>query len=179
MNRSGFGGAVVAVMACALLFSFDAAAQVYGPIQSLYAPGKCMDIPLGNRDNKVQAQIYDCNGGDNQQWAFIDMGFADGWGQLRNLYSGKCLDVRGGFKGIGIAVQQYTCGQGDHQLFRRHSLSGLLQVKHSELCIGPYAGNTSNKAPLAQIGCIVNDPYPSPSPLARWNSYFWYSSSWP
>ena len=85
MYNSRVLGSFIAVFACSLLFSFDASAQAYAPIESLYAPGKCLDVPAGSRDNKVEMQIYGCNGGDNQQWAFIQVDSQYGWGMIRNL----------------------------------------------------------------------------------------------
>ncbi|MFP2910061.1 RICIN domain-containing protein [Pyxidicoccus sp. 3LFB2] len=174
MYSSRLSGTFVAVVACALLFSFDASAQVYAPIESLYAPGRCLDVPAGSRDNKVEVQLYSCNGGDNQQWAFIQTDSYYGWGMIRNLYSGKCLDVRGALTGGGVVVQQYTCGTGDNQLFRRHLFSNLLQVKHSGLCIG--ALGTSNHAKIRQGYCRYNNSPSEPySPAAQWSAYFSYS----
>ncbi|KAI8816555.1 ricin B lectin domain-containing protein [Fimicolochytrium jonesii] len=51
--------------------------------------GKCLDVPYGNRLQGQALQVWDCNGGDNQQWAITDG--ADFW-----VVSGSlCLDTRG------------------------------------------------------------------------------------
>ncbi|NMO22382.1 ricin-type beta-trefoil lectin domain protein [Pyxidicoccus fallax] len=146
---------------------------MYAPITSYHASGKCLDIPAGEKDNKVEAQIYDCNGGDNQQWAFIQVDAQNGWGMLKNLYTGKCLDVRGSSMAPQGVVQQYTCGTGDNQLFRRHFGSNLLQVKHSALCISVQG--TSNKSKVVQSYCReYNSPTGAYVVTAKWGSYFQY-----
>ncbi|AKF86892.1 hypothetical protein MFUL124B02_35475 [Myxococcus fulvus 124B02] len=106
MRTGSFVGALVAAILG--LTSTDSHAQSYGPIESAYAFGKCLDVPAGERDNKVQIKIYDCNGGDNQQWSFVLVDAQNGWGTLRNLYSGKCLDVRAASMTTASNVQQYT-----------------------------------------------------------------------
>ncbi len=169
--KAGFDVFAVALV-CAFLFSTDSFAQLYGPVESAYAFRKCLDIPAGERDNKVQVQIYDCNGGDNQQWAFIPVDVQNGWGMIKNLYSGKCLDVRAASMSTGANVQQYTCQGTDNQLWRRGPGNTLVQVKHSGLCIGPSGGNTGNKTWVLTQHC--RDVYGVPYTTALWGFAYVY-----
>src|SRR5690349_6783576 len=58
--------------------------------QALHILGKCVDVPGANDANGTLVQLYDCNGGTNQQWEFW-------WdGTLRPTFNtNKCLDLPG------------------------------------------------------------------------------------
>ncbi|HEY4568115.1 MAG TPA: ricin-type beta-trefoil lectin domain protein, partial [Kribbella sp.] len=47
--------------------------------------GRCLDVPHASQTNGVQTELWDCNGGSNQQWTLTSAG------QLQ-VYGGKCLD---------------------------------------------------------------------------------------
>ena len=51
----------------------------------------------------------DAHGGDNQRYAFTDMGA--GQYQIRPKMSNKCLDVAGWGTNDGSAIIQWSCGQ--------------------------------------------------------------------
>jgi hypothetical protein len=101
----GFGtanGSKVQLYACNLT-----ANQLWrpGPNVALVNPvsGRCLDIPSGQPD--VQLQIFDCNGGPNQQWT-LDF---SGVGQIRSAYPGKCLDSYFGLFANGNPAEIYDC----------------------------------------------------------------------
>lgn len=52
---------------------------------------KCLDIPGGQTANGTPAQIWDCNGGANQNW-YVSNYPSNGSLQFRNQGSNRCLD---------------------------------------------------------------------------------------
>ncbi len=71
------------------------------------ASGKCLDVPSGSGNNKVQIQIWTCNANPWQYWDFLDAG--NGFSLIENTYTGKCLSILGNNTADGAAVIQYTC----------------------------------------------------------------------
>jgi hypothetical protein len=66
---------------------------------------RCLDVPKASTANGTLLQIWDCNGGSNQQWVTLSNG------ELR-VYGGKCLDVPGSATAPGTRVRIYTCNDG-------------------------------------------------------------------
>ena len=52
---------------------------------TLQVYGKCLDITGASTANGTLVELWDCNGGGNQQWQASN-------GELVNPASGKCLD---------------------------------------------------------------------------------------
>jgi hypothetical protein len=78
--------------------------------QSLRTLGKCVDVPGWNDANGTQPQLYDCNGGTNQQWEFWDDG------TVRPTFNtSKCLDLPGWETANGTPIQIYDCDGGSNQ----------------------------------------------------------------
>lgn len=50
--------------------------------------GRCVDIDNSTTTNGTQAQLWDCNGGTNQRWAYTDS-------KQLMVYGNKCLDASG------------------------------------------------------------------------------------
>jgi len=49
--------------------------------------GRCLDVPNVSQTNGTQVEIWDCNGGTNQQWTQLANG-------ALQVYGTKCLNVR-------------------------------------------------------------------------------------
>jgi endo-1,4-beta-xylanase len=99
------------------------ASAVGNPQSQNESNGKCLDADLNNIwSNGDRAQLWDCSGGANQQWA---------WGtgsqcsnpaevvcELINQYSGKCLDADStGIGNNGDTVQLWDCWGGANQMW--------------------------------------------------------------
>ncbi len=78
--------------------------------QALHILGKCVDVPGANDTNGTTLQLYDCNGGTNQQWEFW-------WDStVRPTFNtNKCLDLPGADTDDGTPIQIYDCNGGGNQ----------------------------------------------------------------
>ena len=74
---------------------------------------RCLDVPGGATTNGTQLEIWDCNGGANQQWTLNSDGTVVG------RESGLCLDVTGKGTANGTAVEIWTCNGGSNQKWSR------------------------------------------------------------
>lgn len=83
--------------------------------------GKCLDLPSsGSPANGTKLLIWDCHGGDNQQWSYDAV-----TKQLRSRL-GKCLDVPGGNVSNNSPLQVWDCAVGNpNQRFDWHGNVGL------------------------------------------------------
>ncbi|WP_121183973.1 ricin-type beta-trefoil lectin domain protein [Nocardiopsis sp. Huas11] len=90
-------------------------------------PG-CLDVPGGTQENRTQVQIYDCNGGSNQQWT------RTATGEITVYGGAKCLDALGGAGDDGTRVGIYDCNGQDNQRWTFHS-DGTLRSAASGLCL--------------------------------------------
>jgi hypothetical protein len=76
----------------------------------LLIEGKCVDAPGWSVENGTAIQIYDCNGGSNQEW----MLWADG--TIRPAFNtNKCLDLPGWETANGTPINIYDCNGGSNQ----------------------------------------------------------------
>ena len=71
--------------------------------------GKALDVANWSTADGAQILQWDAHGGDNQRYAFTDMGA--GQYQIRPKMSNKCLDVAGWGTNDGSAIIQWSCGQ--------------------------------------------------------------------
>ncbi|WP_026117042.1 ricin-type beta-trefoil lectin domain protein [Nocardiopsis valliformis] len=96
-------------------------------LENVGVPG-CLDVPGGTRENRTQVQVWDCNGGSNQQWTRTSTGEI-------TVYGGeKCLDALGGGAADGTRVGIYDCNGQDNQKWAFHSDNTLRSVS-SGLCL--------------------------------------------
>lgn len=94
--------------------------QVHG------APGKCLDVEGGRKDNGTPIQMWTCNGTAAQQWILYN----DGSGpHLRNLDSYKCLDVAGGKTDDRAKIQIYSCNETPAQTWQ-YNLRATTPIKN-------------------------------------------------
>ncbi|MFE3459258.1 ricin-type beta-trefoil lectin domain protein [Nocardiopsis aegyptia] len=107
-------------------------------LENVGVPG-CLDVPGSTRENRTQVQIWDCNGGANQQWTRTASGEI-------TVYDGaKCLDALGGGATDGTRVGIYDCNGQDNQKWTFHS-DGTLRSDASGLCLD--VGRDTAKAQL-------------------------------
>ncbi|MBO6826489.1 MAG: ricin-type beta-trefoil lectin domain protein [Sneathiella sp.] len=112
--------------------------------------GRCIDIPGNSKDNSVQATIWDCHKGSNQQFNLTDRG------EIRVRHSGKCLDVAGANKKNGAAVQQFECNGTDAQRWIVTAV-GNIKSKLNGKCIDVKGRGTENGSVLQMWDCHRGD----------------------
>jgi len=113
-----------------------------GPVTSGIA-GKCLDDTGGATANGTKIEIWDCNGGANQQWT-------PNYGVLQ--VSGKCLDVIGGGTANGTLVELWDCNGGANQVWQPQS-NGTLLNPASGKCLDDPALSTTNGTQLEIWDC--------------------------
>ena len=113
---------------------------------ALHVLGKCLDVPGFNDTNGTNVQIYDCNGGTNQQWEL----WSDG--TVRPTFNtNKCLDLPGWETENGTPIQIYDCHGSSNQQWTRSS-TGYLKG-YGGKCVDDPAFSTSNGTNLQYYDC--------------------------
>jgi hypothetical protein len=116
------------------------------------ASGKCVDIYNNDFSNEAKVQLYDCNGGANQEWSLQE-------GTIVNPSSGKCLDI---YNHDGLSpdqykdetkVELYTCNGNPNQQWELQG--GQLVNPPSGKCLDIYSphGALENDTPLQLFTC--------------------------
>lgn len=147
------------LLASSLMLPFiavNAAFAVNAPPSMISAKhsGKCLDIPSGATTNGANITQWDCHGGENQQFTYVDKG--NGYGTIANKRSGKCLDIAGGATSNGAKVLQWDCHGGDNQLFSytdKGNGYGTIGNKRSGKCLDIERGGRNNGAKVLQWDC--------------------------
>lgn len=119
------------------------------PIQSLLTL-LCVDLPGGNTFNGALLWMWDCSGGESQQWSLQD-------NQLVYLPdSTKCVDLLGGDNTNGNQLGLWDCHGGDSQQWGFDSDMGTIYLASSARdatkCIQTYGENVG--APILIWDCI-------------------------
>jgi len=107
--------------------------------------GRCLDVPNASQNDGALLQIWDCNGGTNQQWTLTSLN------QL-TVYGNKCLDVPGHATTAGTRVQIWTCNGGTNQQWRLNSDGTVVGVE-SGLCLDVTGAATGNGSPVEIWTC--------------------------
>jgi hypothetical protein len=135
---------------------------------SLQVLGKCLDVPGFNDTNGTDVQIYDCNGGTNQQWEL----WADG--TVRPTFNtNKCLDLPGWETADGTPIQIYDCHGSSNQQWTLSS-TGILQG-YGGKCVDDPGFSTSNGTNLQYYDCnggfsqVFTLAPPAGGPSQFWN----------
>jgi len=100
------------------------------------ASGRCLDVPNASQNDGTLLQIWDCNGGTNQQWTQTSAN------ELR-VYGSKCLDVPGHATTAGTRVEIWTCNGGTNQQWRLNADGSVAGVE-SGLCLDVTGQGTAN-----------------------------------
>ncbi len=115
-----------------------------GPITGV-ASGRCVDVPNQSQTNGTQVELWDCNGGSNQQWT------STAAGELR-VYGGFCLDAANQGTGTGTKVDIYTCNGGANQKWTVNA-DGTITGDQSGLCLDATGNATANGTLLELWTC--------------------------
>ncbi|WP_141726612.1 ricin-type beta-trefoil lectin domain protein, partial [Actinacidiphila rubida] len=95
---------------------------------------RCLDAFNNQTAPGTKIEIWDCNGGTNQQVT------ATAANELR-LYGGtQCLDATGGGTATGTAVELWTCNGGANQQWRLNP-DGTITGVQSGLCLDVTGGD--------------------------------------
>jgi hypothetical protein len=105
--------------------------------------GKCLDVPNISHTEGTQPQIWDCNGGSNQEWT------ATSSGQLTVYSGGDCLDAYADETTPGTKVQIWPCNGGSNQEWNLNA-NGTITGVQSGLCLDVTGASTADGA-LAQL----------------------------
>ncbi|MFI5065562.1 MAG: ricin-type beta-trefoil lectin domain protein [Streptosporangiales bacterium] len=97
---------------------------------------RCLDVPGQATANGTLLDIWDCNGGANQQWDYLSNG------ELQ-VYGSKCLDVPGNATAAGTRVEIWDCNGGTNQQWTLSS-NGTVVGRESGLCLDVTGAGTAN-----------------------------------
>ncbi|MET8039329.1 ricin-type beta-trefoil lectin domain protein [Micromonospora sp. NPDC005215] len=95
---------------------------------------RCLDVNGASQADGSVVQIWDCNGGANQQWTLTSSN------QL-TIYGNKCLDVSGTASGGRARIM--TCNGGSGQQWRVNT-DGTISGVGSGLCLDVNGAGTAN-----------------------------------
>ncbi|MEV4389960.1 ricin-type beta-trefoil lectin domain protein [Micromonospora sp. NPDC049580] len=95
---------------------------------------RCLDVNGASQADGSVVQIWDCNGGANQQWTLTTSN------QL-TVYGNKCLDVPG--TAAGTRARILTCNGGSGQQWRVNA-DGTITGVGSGLCLDVNGAGTAN-----------------------------------
>jgi hypothetical protein len=109
------------------------------------ASGRCLDVPGSTRTDGTQLDIWDCNGGANQQWTLTP------GGELL-VYGDKCLDAQGQGTAPGTVVDLYTCNGGANQQWTLNG-DGTVTGAQSGLCLDVVGGATADGSDVDLWSC--------------------------
>ncbi|MEV6008134.1 ricin-type beta-trefoil lectin domain protein [Streptomyces sp. NPDC051976] len=98
--------------------------------------GRCLDVPGGATANGTQVELWDCNGGTNQQWTQASNG-------ALQVYGTKCLDVLNQATTAGSPVAIWDCNGGANQQWTAKPDGTLVGVQ-SGLCLDATGAGTAN-----------------------------------
>jgi hypothetical protein len=114
-----------------------------GPIVAGANSSKCVDDNAQSSANGTKIQMWDCNGGANQQWTIA----SDGTIQV----FGKCMDITGANNGNGTLIELWTCNGGTNQQW--HAQNGALVNPASGKCLDDPGSSTANGTQLDLWTC--------------------------
>ncbi len=97
---------------------------------------RCLDVPNRSTNNGTLLDIWDCNGGSNQQWTALSNG------ELQ-VYGNKCLDVPNHNRSAGTRVEIWDCNGGANQQWTLNSNGTVVGVE-SGLCLDVTGQGTAN-----------------------------------
>jgi hypothetical protein len=106
---------------------------------------RCLDVPNLSTTNGTLLQIWDCNGGANQQWTYLS-------NKELQVYGNKCLDVPNHSTAAGTRVEIWDCNGGANQQWNLNSNGTVVGVE-SGLCLDVTGAGTANGTPVEIWPC--------------------------
>ncbi|MBT2421827.1 RICIN domain-containing protein [Streptomyces sp. ISL-22] len=132
------------VASAATLVTNPAQAATTGALRGV-GSDRCLDVPNAGQTDGTNLQIWDCNGGTNQQWTLTDSN------QL-TVYGNKCLDVPGHATAAGTRPVIWSCNGGTNQQWRVNA-DGTIVAVESGLCLDVSGGATANGTAVQLWNC--------------------------
>ena len=136
-----------------------------GVIHPGHAKHMCLDVWGESKETGAKVTIWECHGGDNQQWKLNNKR------SLVNVNSGKCLNVWGASTKAGTEVKQYPCDGGANSTWKQ--VDGTLRPDHApNMCLeaNDVAGKlvlnncTGGANQRFEISTFAPPPAPAPAP---------------
>jgi hypothetical protein len=112
--------------------------------------GKVVDVSQQSTADGGNVDQWTWNGGQNQQWSFVDAGVGGGYVNIVNFNSGKCLDVSQNSTTDGANVDQWTCNGGQNQQWQWVAHGSYFQLigRQSGKCLDVSQNSTADGANL-------------------------------
>ncbi|WP_039937028.1 ricin-type beta-trefoil lectin domain protein [Streptomyces himastatinicus] len=107
--------------------------------------GRCVDVPNQSQTPGTQVELWDCNGGSNQQWTDTSAG------ELR-VYGSDCLDASGQGTSPGTKVVIWDCNGASNQQWTIRA-DGTIAGVQSGLCLDATGAGTANGTLLQLWTC--------------------------
>ncbi|MFG3338362.1 cellulase family glycosylhydrolase [Glycomyces sp. NPDC048151] len=105
---------------------------------------RCVDVPNSPAANGTQAQLWDCNGGGNQQFTRTSAG------ELK--VGNKCLEAAGWGTANGTKAAVWDCTGGANQRWNVNA-NGTISNAHNGLCLDANARGTANGTQIILWSC--------------------------
>jgi ricin-type beta-trefoil lectin protein/cellulase (glycosyl hydrolase family 5) len=107
--------------------------------------GRCLDVTSQATSNGTPVEVWDCNGGTNQQWSSLSNG-------ALQVYGNKCLDVPGHATTPGTKVEIWDCNGGTNQQWTLNA-DGTIVGRESGLCLDVSGAGTANGTAVDLWNC--------------------------
>lgn len=107
--------------------------------------GRCVDVYNNTITNGTQAEIWDCNGGQNQAWTYTSR-------KELVVYGNKCLDAYNSGTTNGTKVIIWDCNGQNNQKWTANS-DGTLTNVNAGLCLDASGAATANGTLLILYTC--------------------------
>ncbi|MFD8304693.1 ricin-type beta-trefoil lectin domain protein [Streptomyces sp. NPDC059690] len=111
--------------------------------------GRCLDIYDNTITNGTQAEVWDCNGGQNQAWTYTSR-------KELVLYGDKCLDAYNLGTTNGTKAVIWDCNGQNNQKWNVNS-DGTITNVNAGLCLDGYNNGTTNGTSLVLWSCNGGD----------------------
>ena len=106
---------------------------------------RCLDVYNNTLTNGTQAELWDCNGGQNQQWTYTTR-------KELVVYGNKCLDAYNSGTSNGTKVVIWTCNGQNNQKWNVNS-DGTITNVNAGLCLDAYNAATANGTAMVLWTC--------------------------
>ncbi|MFJ4199807.1 ricin-type beta-trefoil lectin domain protein [Streptomyces sviceus] len=107
--------------------------------------GRCLDLYDNTIGNGTQAELWDCNGGQNQQWRYTSR-------KELVVYGNKCLDAYNLGTTNGTKVVIWDCNGQNNQKWNVNS-DGTITNVNAGLCLDAYNAGTANGTQTVLWSC--------------------------
>lgn len=111
--------------------------------------GRCLDVYDNTITNGTQAELWDCNGGQNQQWTYTSR-------KELVVYGNKCLDAYNLGTTNGTKVVIWDCNGQNNQKWNVNS-DGTITNVNAGLCLDANGAGTTNGTLMVLWTCNSQD----------------------